>query len=305
MTSPPIDDPFEREHLLARDAGVLVFAPRAFEVSPDDLIRWVGLDLAAGVPHEIGTLAERFPAGRGGGVIDYSVRFYELGVGALAVATEIGEQERIHRVLEVLGVRGDVRARVNVTRPRGLSEPLGNVRVWGGEAGQPERAVASIHRHLRLLGLEPQPHGKSAPEPRFEPPAADRVAVELPAADASVLHPLVELLQSMPVEGVKPRPPRRISVLEDRVKRVDGGQIAYRYELHRVGTGVLHVRRREVESGSERPGLVRTWNVIGLRGGARLRLREVAGRAVAEIGGSRDGVSAVARFLSERFGART
>ena len=35
MTVLPIHDPFEREHLLARDAGVLAFGPRAFEVSPD------------------------------------------------------------------------------------------------------------------------------------------------------------------------------------------------------------------------------------------------------------------------------
>src|SRR5581483_2404462 len=130
------------------------------------------------------------------------------------------------------------------------AEPLGNVRVWGGEPGEAERALASIHRHLRLLGLEPQ--AKEGPEPRFEPPAADRFAVELPSQDAPVTAALIELLAARPVAGARTRMPRRISLLEDRVKRADGNSIVYRFEAHRAASGVLHVRRREVEAGPGR-----------------------------------------------------
>ena len=46
------------------------------------------------------------------------------------------------------------------------------------------------------------------------------------------------------------------------------------------------MRRREVEHGLERPGLVRTFNVAGLSGATRVRLREVGGKAGAEFAGS-------------------
>ncbi len=313
MTSAAIDDPSERELLLVRDASVLAFGPRAFEASAEELIKWIGLDLAAGVPFEVGALDEIY--GTRKGEIRYAARFYQLG-SALAIVTDVEEPQAAHRVLEILGVKGDVRVRFNITRSRSRklatvgaspgqreeAEPLGNVRVWGGEPGEAERAVASIHRHLRLLGIEPQ--AKEGPEPRFEPPVADRWACELPGTDAPVTAALVELLLARGIENARVRPPRRMSLLEDRVKRADGNSIAYRFEAHRAGSGVLHLRRREVEAGPGRPGLVRTWNVVGLRGGARLRVRDVGGRAVAEVGGSRDGVAAIADFMKKRFAAR-
>lgn len=313
MTAPPIEDPSEKELLLLRDAGVLAFGAHAFQVGPEELIRWIGMDLAAGIPVEVGSVSERYPARKG--EVAYAARSFQIGT-ALAFVTGVEEPAGSHRVVEVLGVKGDVRVRVNMTRVRsrrlaavggdGVAreepEPLGNVRVWGGEPGEAERAAASIHRHLRLMGLEPQP--KEGAEPRFEPPAADRWACELPGLDASVTTAFIELLQAQTVEGGRSRPPRRLSILEDRAKRVDGGLIAYRFETHRAGTGILHLRRREVESGPGRPGLVRVWNLAGLRGGARVRVREVAGRAVAEAGGSREGVAAVARFLATRFSGR-
>ena len=313
MTAAPIEDPSERELLLVRDASVRAFGPRAFEASAEELIKWIGLDLAAGVPIEVGAFDESYAARKGD--LRYAARFYQLGT-ALAVVTDVEEPQEAHRVLEVLGVKGDVRVRFNITRSRSRklatvggapsqseeAEPLGNVRVWGGEPGEAERAVASIHRHLRLLGIEPQ--AKEGAEPRFEPPAADRWTCELPGADAPVTAALVELLLARPIENARVRPPRRLSLLEDRVKRAEGNSIAYRFEAHRAGSGVLHLRRREVEAGSGRPGLVRTWNVIGLRGGVRLRLRDVGGRAIAEVGGSREGVAAIAEFMEKRFAAR-
>lgn len=311
----PIEDPSERELLLVRDASVLAFGVRAFEASAEELIKWIGLDLAAGVPIEVGATEESYPGRRGD--VRYSARSYQLGT-ALAVVTDVEEPEGAHRVLEVLGIKGDVRVRFNITRSRSRkliataggspavreeAEPLGNVRVWGGEPGEAERAVASIHRHLRLLGLEPQ--AKEGTEPRFEPAAAARWACDMPGSDAAVVSALIELLLARSIEGARSRPPRRLALLEDRVKRAEGNSIAYRFETHRAGSGVLHVRRREVEAGSGRPGLVRTWNIMGLRGGARLRIRDVAGRAVAEAGGSREGVAAVAGFLEKHFAARS
>ncbi len=315
MTAPFLEDPSERELRLVRDATVLAFAPRALEVSAEELIRWVGVDLAAGVPVEVGATSERYDA-RKGVTTAYAVRFFQLGT-ALAIVTDVSEPRGSHRVLEVLGVRGDVRVRFNMARVRSRklaavggaaslpeeADPLGNVRVWGGEPGEAERASASILRHLRLVGLEPQP--ADGEEPRFEPPAADRWSCELPAADGRVTEALVAILAARPVEGARVRPARRLTLLEDRVKRTGGDLIAYRFETHRAGTGFVHLRRREVEAGAGRPGLVRTWNVVGLGGGVRLRLREVAGRAVAEAGGSRESVAVVERFLQEHFGARS
>jgi hypothetical protein len=347
VTSPPIEDPSEKELLLLNDAGVLAFGPHAFELETEELVRWIGVDLAARIPVEVGAVSERYPAGGGSAEVVYAARIFQLGT-TLAIATCIEEPLGSHRVVEVLGMKGDVRARVNMTRARSqlahmtarpdrngagtkkltadssgasegdrlvggreqeveskggeVPEALGNVRVWGGEPGEAERAAASIHRHLHLMGLEPQP--KDGAEPRFEPPAADRWACELPPLDATVTSALIELLQMAPVEGARTRLPRRLALLEDRVKRVDGGLIAYRFETHRAGTGVVHLRRREVEAGPGRPGLVRTWNLAGLRGGARVRVREVAGRAVAEAGGSREGVAAIARFLETRLSGR-
>lgn len=314
MTAASIEDPSERELLLVRDASVLAFGPRAFEASAEELIKWIGLDLAAGVPIEMGAIDESYTTRKGD--VRYAARYYQLGT-ALAVVTDVEEAQASHRVLEVLGVKGDVRVRFNITRSRSRklatvggapgareeAEPLGNVRVWGGEPGEAERAVASIHRHLRLLGLDPQ--AKGGTEPRFEPPAADRYACDLPSTDGPVTASLIELLLARAIEGARVRPPRRLSLLEDRAKRADGNSIAYRFEAHRAGSGILHVRRREVEAGPGRPGLVRTWNVVGLRGGARLRLRDVAGRAVAEVGGSREGVAALTEFLEKRFAARS
>jgi hypothetical protein len=64
------------------------------------------------------------------------------------------------------------------------------------------------------------------------------------------------------------------------------------------------MRRREVEAGPERPGLVRTFNVVGLRGAGRLRIRDVGGRALAEVAGARETVDATIGFLAERLGMR-
>src|SRR5581483_2635132 len=104
----PVQDPFEREHLLLKEAAVLQFGPRSFELSPEELVRWIGLDLAAGVPKEIGTVRERFPAKLDRGEVALAARFYQVGT-ALAILTEIEEPLGEHRVLEVLGVRGDLR----------------------------------------------------------------------------------------------------------------------------------------------------------------------------------------------------
>jgi hypothetical protein len=315
VTAAPLEDPSERELVLHREAPALAFGPKALAVSPDELMRFVGLDLAAGVPIEIGTTGERFSLKRGEATTQ--ARFFLLG-SALGIATDVDEPQAAHRVLEVLGIKGDVRVRINMTRARTrklapvggpievapeAGEALGNVRVWGGEPGEAERALASIHRHLKLAGLEPSPAHEA--EPRFVPPAADRWLCDLPLADIAVTTALIELLQAHTVEGARIRPPRRLALLEDRVKRADGGLLAYRYEVHRAGTGLVHLRRREVEAGPGRPGLVRTWNVTGLRGGVRLRLRDVAGRAVAEAGGSREGVVALAGFLRVHFQARS
>jgi hypothetical protein len=318
-TVSPVDDPFEREHLLVRDAPVLSFGPRAFELGAEELVRWIGLDLAAGVPKELGSVRERFP--RGDDEIAFAVAFFQIST-ALAVFTEIEEPRGEHRVVEVLGVRGDLRARFNLARPRtrtlaasprlpeadatqtlAAPETLGNVRVFGSDTGEASRAVASIHRHMLLLGFEPRPESRPG-EHLFEPPAADRFVCELPAEDSVVAARLVEVVAALPVESARARPARRLAAFEERLKRPGGSLVLTRYELHRAGTGVLHARRREVESGPERPGLVRTWNLAGVRGGTRVRIREVGGRTVAELGGSVEGVAAAKKLLTEKFPPR-
>lgn len=325
-TCAPVDDPFEREHLLVREAPVLTFGPRAFELAPDELVRWIGLDLAAGVPHELGSVHERFADRRQRGDVSFAARFYQLG-SALAVLSEIDEpqsEHRVleHRVLEVLGARGAIRARLNLARPRSrtlaasrpgatngdgaAAAPLahGNLRIFGADASEAAQACARVLRHLVILGLEPRPGVFGAGEPCYLPPAAGRMPCELPADDAAVVLKLVELLQALPADGTKARPARRLAAVDERVKRPDGSTVASRYVLHRAGTGVVHGRRREVESGPERPGLVRTWNVAGLRGGSRVRIREVGGRAVCELGGSHDAVTTAAAFVREKLGGR-
>jgi hypothetical protein len=319
VSAPPLLDPFEREHLLYEGAPLLRFSPKAFEVPLPEMLRWVGLDLAAGIPRDIASGEERLARSDGGEDV-YTARLFQLGP-ALAITTEIVSADREYRVVELLGVKGDLRVRINLTRPRvtaiaggaapahltdGPREPgIGQVRVWGGEPGLATGARASIARDLKLMGIEVEPSREPVREPLWSPPMSSRVPLEaFPSDDAAVVTHLVDLARAHPSDGSKARAARRLIALEDRVKRGDGSAVLYRYELHRAGTGVVHMRRREVEAGPERPGLVRTFNVVGIRGAGRLRIRDVGGRALAEVAGARETVDTTIGFLAERLGMR-
>ena len=114
---------------------------------------------------------------------------------------------------------------------------------------------------------------------------------------------LLALLAKLPVEKAQIRAPRRVSAHADRIRRKNS-IVSFRYETHRAATGVLHLRRREVEAGLERPGLVRTFNLAGLRGAARLRIRDVGGRTMAEFAGVPETVQAISEFLERNMGGR-
>lgn len=313
---PPVD-PFEVEHPLLPGAQALSFAPRALELPLEELVRLMAFDLVGAIPRPAGAVDERL--GEPGRGLLYAASFFQIGQSVLGVATEIDEGTRRHRVVELLGAGGDSRVRMNLTLLRqpdpalsrqgqdavAAGRPLGQVRIWTGN--EPTAAADKRQRLARSLasaGLDVQTLPAGEAEPMYRPPAADRLAVELPSQDIKVAGDLLGLLLHQPVEGQAPRPPRRIGVHAERVRRPDGTIVSWHFETHRGATGVVHARRREVEAGFERPGLVRTFNVAGLRGAGRLRIREVGGKAVAEFAGTRESVAAIRQGLEQTFKAR-
>jgi hypothetical protein len=183
-------------------------------------------------------------------------------------------------------------------------QALGQVRLWTSEPTKALELRKTISRQLANAGLEMQILGRNAQEPVYTPPRAERLALEgLPGNDVKVAGDLLALLAFMPVPGQPLKPPRRIGVHTERVRR-DNAIVVYHYETHRAASGVVHVRRREVEAGVERPGLVRTFNVAGLAGAARIRLREVGGRASAEFAGTAESCDRIRQVLTQVFGGR-
>jgi hypothetical protein len=242
----------------------------------------------------------------------------------LALCTLINQETARHRVLELLGVKEDLRVRLNMTHysPKVLEKrnrfsamarqaieqdrALGQVRVWGRSASSERAEVrATVARQMRSAGMDMRILDRTVAEPLYSPPAAARLTLDaFPHDDLKVAHYLLELLDQLPVEGAQVRNPRRISVERNRSRR-KGSIVTFRYETHRSSTGVLHIRRREVEAGVERPGLVRTFNVAGLRGAGRLRIRDVGRRVIAHFAGTPETVAAIAKILRGTMGGRT
>lgn len=315
VVAPTLHDPFEVEHTLWPEPRALSFAARIMDLPIDELVRGVAFDLVGAVPKLLGVATEPHP---GGGT--YAVAYFQLGEPSLAIVTELELPDGVHRVLEVLGIGGESRVRLSAARPRALpadasrtarqalaaGRALGQARLWAPEAGPMIHDLRrGLLRQLVNAGLEPQVLGRNAREPLYRPAAAERLALDaLPLDDVRVIDELMGLLAQHPVEGVALRPPRQLGHQLERARR-DGAIVAIRCETHRHATGVLHVRRREVEAGVERPGLVRAFNVAGLRGCARLRIRDVGGRALAEWAGSREAVDALRPALARAFGGRT
>ena len=193
-------------------------------------------------------------------------------------------------------------ARQNILEGRAL----GQVRVWG-RAADSERAEvrATVARQMQSAGMAMRVLDRSVAEPQYAPPASDRMTLDgMPHDDLKVAHTLLELLDRLPVEGAQVRNPRRISVERKRSRR-KGSIVTFNYETHRSATGVLHIRRREVEAGVERPGLVRTFNVAGLRGAGRLRIRDVGRRVIAHFAGTPETVDTIRTVLAGKMGGRT
>lgn len=310
-------DPFETEATLALEHRVLSYHPKVFELSVDELVRMLSFDVVGAVPKALGTTYEH--VGLNGAGFLYSASYYQVGPQVLALATEIDEGTTRHRVLELLGVSGDVRVRLNAAQVRdpGARElsksaraavdagrALGQVRLWTSEHTRLNELRKTITRQLTTAGLDVQVLGRNAREPIYTPPRSDRMVIDaLPASDVKVAGDLLALLAFLPVPGQALKPPRRIGVNTERVRR-EGSIVVYHYETHRAATGVVHVRRREVEAGTERPGLVRTFNVAGLAGAARVRVREVGGKAAAEFAGTPESVERIRQVLAQVFGAR-
>ncbi|MBX3466201.1 MAG: hypothetical protein KF878_04800 [Planctomycetes bacterium] len=318
IAAPPVIlDPFETESTLASEPRALSLHPRTFELSVDELVRMLSFDVVGAVPKPLGTTYEH--VGHNGAGFLYSASYYQVGPQVLALATEIDEGTTRHRVLELLGVGGDVRVRLNAAQVRDLAgrelsksalaavqagRALGQVRVWTSEPTKANELRKTIGRQLATAGLDVQVLGRNAREPAYAPPRSDRLALDaLPGHDVKVAGDLLALLAFLPVPGQQLKPPRRIGVHTERVRR-EGSIVVYHYETHRAATGVVHVRRREVEAGTERPGLVRTFNVAGLAGAARVRIREVGGRAAAEFAGAAESVERIRQVLLQVFGAR-
>jgi hypothetical protein len=310
VSAPLLLDPFEHEVTLADEPRVLSFSPRGFELDLVALMRHMAFDLVGAIPRPLGKVSEELSGE--GGPLRFASSFFQIGPSVLSVTTEIEEVGARHRVLELLGVTEDVRVRLNLTElqpdslegvsPLGLAEvdegrSLGQVRIWGNESGLIADTRRSLGRSMASVGLESRVLDRSVREPRYKPPLAARLALDgLPHDDLKVMDILLELLKRMAVEGISRRAPRQIGAHRDRVRR-KGSIVSYAYETHRAGTGVLHTRRREVEAGAERPGLVRTFLVGGLRGGARLRIRDVGGRASADFAGTAASVEAIRQVL--------
>lgn len=307
MTAPLVLDPFEQEVTLADEPRVLSFGARAFSVPMVELMRHLSFDLVGAIPRPLGQLREPLAPG-----LEFETAFFQVGESVLAINTEIELVDGRHRVLELLGLSEDLRLRLNLWEPRGALRPdlpalasaeldegrsLGQVRVWGNEPSLVAETRRTLGRQLHTLGLDTRTLERSVCEPVYVPPAGDRLTLEaLPHDDLKVTEILLALLRQMPVETANKRAPRQISTHKDRIRR-KGAIVSYAYETHRAGTGVLHSRRREVEAGAERPGLVRTFVLAGLRGGSRLRIRDVGGRVSAEFAGTGEAVQAIRKSL--------
>ncbi|MEZ6184674.1 MAG: hypothetical protein R3F62_06645 [Planctomycetota bacterium] len=312
MSTPSLLDPFEIEQTLASAPRVLAFSPQAFELPLDELLRHLAFDIVGGIPRPLTEVEERevLPA------FTYRMQSAHLGQGVLALTTEITEPGGEHRALELLGIGKDARVRLNFTRPTDPREfpplvqarvregwSLGQVRVWANDAKSEIRRVLS--RQLKHAGVDTEVLPRDVEEPVYRPPAADRLGLGLlPTDDFHVVEALLQLIRELNPGGGPPRPARRVGLGEQRVRQKEA-IVSYRCEIHRVQSGVVHVRRREVEAGVERPGLVRTFNVAGLGGAARLRIRDVGGRASAEFAGVPDSVRRIRAHLVRTLGGRS
>lgn len=322
MNAPPLLDPFEHELTYADGPRVVSFAKRAFEIALEDLCRNLAFDLVGGIPRPLGKVSEEIE--HDGSVFSYTSAFFQVrNSPMLALCTQIREETRRHRVLELLGVNEDLRVRVNMTQfdpatldsKNSFSETarqnilegraLGQVRVWGRAADSARAEVrATVARQMQSAGMAMRVLDRSVAEPQYAPPASDRMTLDgMPHDDLRVAHTLLELLDRLPVEGAQVRNPRRISVERKRSRR-KGSIVTFNYETHRSATGVLHIRRREVEAGVERPGLVRTFNVAGLRGAGRLRIRDVGRRVIAHFAGTPETVDTIRTVLAGKMGGR-
>ncbi len=317
IASPILIDPFEQEVTLAEEPRVLCFAPRCFELSREELLRHLAFDLVGGIPRPLGSVREQLE--QDGAPVRFASDFYQVGPSVLAVTTEIEEREATHRVIELLGVAEDIRVRLNLTRlpppHNGELSPaardvvaggwaLGQVRIWGSESSRVTDIRRTLGKQMVGAGIESRILDRTVDEPVYRPPAGDRLLLDaLPDDDVRVGDLLLSLLRQLPAEGALRRAPRQIALHTDRIRR-KAAIVSFRYETHRAGTGVLHVRRREVEAGVERPGLVRTFNLAGLRGGARVRLRDVGGRASVEFAGAAPTVAALRAWFCLELGGR-
>lgn len=317
MSAPhPLADPFEHEVFLSEEPRVLSFSPRAFSIPLEELLRHLAFDLVGGIPKPLGQVEEDLSSD---GPLRFRSSFAQVGPSVLAIATEIEEREAQHRVLELLGVKEDVRLRLNMTQlsppaegevPHAFADaiaagrPLGQVRIWGNEPTLVGEIRRTLARQILHAGIETKALDRHVIEPVYRPPAAGHMVLEsMPSDDLLVVQLLLDLLARNPVEGSQRRAPRQISTHNTRVRRKNS-IVSYAYETHRAGTGVLHMRRREVEAGHERPGLVRTFVLAGLQGAARLRIRDVGGRVHAEFAGAERAVEELGAFLERSLGGR-
>jgi len=308
-------DPFEHETFHDESGRTLSFAARGFEIPFHDLVRHISFDLVGAIPKPLGKLSESPSEGPA----SFASAFYQVGPSVLAITTEIEGARGSHRVLELLGLAEDLRLRLNLTVPSGEAlaklpkadrelvesgRSLGQARVWGNESGLLSTTRRALARQMRGTGLDAQVLPVEFDEPVYQPPTSETLSLDLFSDnDLRVTSLLLELLKEMPVEGGLTRAARQMAASRNRVRR-KGSIVSYAYETHRAGTGVLHMRRREVEAGAERPGLVRTFVVAGLRGAARLRIRDLGGRAYAEYAGTKASVAAIRGALISHLGGR-
>lgn len=311
-------DPFEHQTTLAENGLLLSFGPRGFEIPLLELVRHLSFDLVGAIPKPLNKLSESLASE--GGPTRFSCASYQVGPSVLALTTEIEEPGGRHRVLELLGLAEDLRLRLNMTLPEGeaLAElpeaeqarvldgrSLGQVRVWGNEKNLLNSTRRALSRQMRSAGLDTQPVSREVSEPLYRPQAAEYLPLGgFSESDLRVSEQLLALLSAMPAEGSQPRAARQVAASRSRVRR-KGSIVGYSYETHRAGTGALHLRRREVEAGAERPGLVRTFVVAGLRGGARLRIRDLGGRATAQYAGTASSVKLIREALKTYLGGRS
>ena len=310
-------DPFEHQTTLAENGLLLSFGSRGFEIPLLELVRHLSFDLVGAIPKPLTKLNESLASE--GGPTRFASATYQVGPSVLAITTEIEEAGGSHRVLELLGLAEDLRLRLNMTIPGGeaLAElpeaeqarvregrSIGQVRVWGNEKNLITNTRRALGRQMRSAGLETQPVSRDVIEPLYRPQAAEYLPLSgFSENDLRVSEQLLALLSAMSADGGQGRPARQVASHRSRVRR-KGSIVGYSYETHRAGTGALHLRRREVEAGAERPGLVRTFVVSGLKGGARLRIRDLGGRALAQYAGTRSSVEAIRVALKAQLGGR-